>query len=86
MEELEKYFFRRARVGKKPSLREMIVFCRQRKIPWTRKRLRELKNRWMFTAIFSRPSRPSKYMGAAIQRYGLVQVSHLLRRGLLQSR
>jgi hypothetical protein len=29
----------------------------------------------MFTAIFSKPSRPLKHMGAAVQRYGLVQVS-----------
>ena len=62
------------------TLAEMVEFCRRKKIPWTRRRLRALKNRWMFTAIFSRPGRPSKFMGAAIQRYGLVQVRDTSRR------
>lgn len=74
MDEVEKYYHGRSSLGQKPSLREMIAFCRKRRIRWTRKKLRELKSRWMFTAMFARPSRPQKHMGAAVQRYGLVQV------------
>lgn len=78
MDEVERFFHRKSSLGQKPSLRELIEFCRKRKIRWTRRRLRELKNQWMFTAMFSRPRRPQKHMGAAVQRYGLVQVSSLL--------
>lgn len=77
MDEVERYFHKKSSLGQRPSLREMIGFCRKKRIRWTRKRLRELKNRWMFTAMFSRPARPPKHMGAAVQRYGLVQVRPL---------
>lgn len=74
MDEVEKFYFRKSRVGQKPSLSELVEFCRRRKIRWTRSQLRGLKSKWMFTAIFAKPRRPQKYMSAAIQRYGILFV------------
>lgn len=74
-EELRNFFYRRSSRGLKPSLAEMIEFCRKRGIRWTRRRLRSLKNEFMFTAIFSRTRHPPKYQTAAIRRYGILQAS-----------
>lgn len=72
--ELRNFFVKRSSRGLKPSLAEMIEFCRKRGIRWNRRRLRSLKNEYMFTAIFSHPRRPLKFQTAAIKRYGVVQV------------
>jgi hypothetical protein len=72
--EVEAFFFRRAKVGRVPTLEDLVSFCAKRKIQATRKELRSLRYRWKFVSMHTLPRSPNKYVGMSLPRYGLLML------------
>jgi hypothetical protein len=73
-EKVEKYFLSQARKGIILSLKELKTFCSKRGLSFSAAKMRHLRRRWKFTAIYSRTRKPTQYFSQAIMKYGVLQV------------
>jgi hypothetical protein len=71
--EAERHFLRHARKGVTLSAQQLAAYCVRRRLPYSMDKLRHLRRRWKFTAIYSRKTKVPHYMSMAIARYGVVQ-------------
>jgi hypothetical protein len=77
LKKIEQYFHAKARVGIIPSHSELVDFAARKGIPLDSKlsrSLRQMRHRWKFVAVFSKPKKISHYMGFMVPRYGMLMI------------
>jgi hypothetical protein len=70
---IERYFYSKASLGQVPSHADLLLFAKKNKIlvdAALSHRLRKLRHRWKFIAVFSKPKKISNYMGFSVAKYG----------------
>jgi hypothetical protein len=73
-EKVEKHFLSQARKGIILNLKDLKTYCSKRRLSFSVDKLKHLRRKWKFTAIFSRTRNPTQYFSQAIMRYGVLQV------------
>jgi hypothetical protein len=74
LDRMEKYFLAKAKQGIVLSPTRLLEYCKKNKIECELYKIRQLRRRWKWLAIFSKSQKPPAYMGMTIQRYGVLMV------------
>lgn len=68
---IERWFFKRSKMGLVPSVKELRAYCSRNNISHTLDYLKELKYHFLYTAIFTSSKRNKYFAGPSFMRYGL---------------